>query len=84
MGNRRASISFEKDFLRIIDQTARNEKRSRSELIRNAVQQYVERGKRWDDLFAMGEKIAKEAKLKPEDVLSEIALYRSEKRKASG
>jgi CopG family transcriptional regulator / antitoxin EndoAI len=65
------SISFEKSLLRQIDEMAREESRSRSELIREAARIYIERKKRWKDIFAFGEKQVRRLRLTEIDVESE-------------
>ena len=74
------NISFQEDLLRQIDQTAREESRSRSELIRESARMYIERKARWKDIFAFGEKRGRRLRLKESDVESEIAAYRESKR----
>jgi len=74
------NISFQEGLLRQIDQTAREESRSRSELIREAARMYIERKKRWKDIFVFGEKQAGRLELSEHDVESEIGTYRRSKR----
>ena len=74
------NISFQEGLLRQIDETAQEESRSRSELIREAARIYIERKKRWKDIFAFGEKQVKRLRLTESDVESEIGLYRRSKR----
>ena len=74
------NISFQEGLLRQIDEMAQEESRSRSELIREAARIYIERKKRWKDIFAFGEKQVKRLRLTERDVESEIGLYRRSKR----
>jgi len=74
------NISFQVGLLREIDETAREESRSRSELIREAARMYIERKKRWKDVFVFGDKQAKRLRLGETDVESEISAYRRSKR----
>jgi metal-responsive CopG/Arc/MetJ family transcriptional regulator len=74
------NISFQEGLLRQIDQVAREESRSRSELIREAARMYIERKKRWKDVFAFGEKQVRRLRLSERDVESEIGAYRESKR----
>jgi len=74
------NISFQEGLLQQIDETAREESRSRSELIREAARMYIERKKRWKDIFAFGEKQARRLRLSERDVESEIGAYRRSKR----
>jgi CopG family transcriptional regulator / antitoxin EndoAI len=74
------NISFQEGLLRQIDETAQEESRSRSELIREAARIYIERKKRWKDIFAFGEKQVRRLRLTESDVESEIGVYRRSKR----
>jgi len=62
------NISFKKDLLQQIDEIAKNEARTRSELIREAARLYIERKKKWESIFAYGESLASKYKLKEEDI----------------
>lgn len=81
MSTTTVNISFQKDLLGEIDRMAREESRSRSELLREAARAYIQRKRRWNDLFAMGREIAEARGLTPADVAREIRAHR--KRKAS-
>ena len=74
------NISFQEGLLREIDEMAQQESRSRSELIREAARIYIERKKRWKDIFAFGEKQVRRLRLTESDVESEIGVYRRSKR----
>jgi CopG family transcriptional regulator/antitoxin EndoAI len=74
------NISFQEGLLRQIDETAREELRSRSELIREAARMYIERKKRWKEVFLFGEKQGRRLRLSEHDVETEIDLYRRPKR----
>ena len=73
------NIAFHKDLLREIDEVAREESRSRSEFLREAARAYIQRKRRWADIFSMGRTITKDRGLTPEDVSREIAAYRKDK-----
>ena len=75
------NISFNPKLLKEIDKVAQEESRSRSELIREAARSYIERKRRWAQIFELGTGAAKARGLSPEDIDSEIAAYRREKRK---
>lgn len=75
------NISFTKELLDQIDETARKESRSRSELLREAARIYIDRKKRWDVIFQLAESAAKGNGLTPKDVDKEIASYRKDKTK---
>ncbi|MFC1498051.1 CopG family ribbon-helix-helix protein [Verrucomicrobiota bacterium] len=73
------NISFQDPLLRDIDRVARKESRSRSEFLREAARAYIQRKKRWANVFTMGQQIAKSKNLTPEDVSREIKTYRKSK-----
>ena len=74
------NISFNDDLLRKVDQVAREESRSRSELIREAARGYIERKRRWQGIFDLGKmKIAKK-RIAESDIEREIAAYRRGKK----
>ncbi len=52
------NISFNEDLLKQIDKVAREESRSRSELIREAARSYIDRKRKWDQIFIFSEKQA--------------------------
>lgn len=70
------NISFQDSLLKEIDKTAKKEHRSRSELIREAARQYIRRQNQWNELFQLGDRIAKEQQLTIEEVEEEIAATR--------
>ena len=53
------NISFNDELLAKIDKVAKQESRSRSELIREAARAYIERKNKWNKIFALTEKAAK-------------------------
>ena len=65
---RTVTISLPPELARRVDRVARAEGRSRSELFREALRQYLERGERWDRIFSFGEKQAGRLGLKEADV----------------
>ena len=54
------NISFQKDLLKKIDKIAKDESRTRSELIREAARMYIEKKNKWGQLFALGDSLQKE------------------------
>lgn len=76
------NISFQKDLLDRIDQVAREESRSRSELIREAARTYIERKKRWKDIFTFGRGQANKLGLTEEDIQDEIRMFRNQTKQA--
>lgn len=81
MNTKTVNIAFQKDLLREIDSVAHEESRSRSEFLREAARIYIQRKRRWDAIFTLGNKVAKSKQLVPEDVANEIAAYRKKRAK---
>ena len=79
MSTTTVNIAFQKSLLKEIDKTAQAESRSRSELLREAARAYIQRKQRWANVFAMGQQIAENKGLSPEDVSKEIKAYRKSK-----
>jgi predicted transcriptional regulator len=77
------NISFPAQLLKTMDQLARREARSRSELLREAARMYVERKHRWAQLLAFWRREARRLGVKPEDVQRAIAAYRGGQRTSS-
>ena len=72
------NISFQEDLLRQIDELARNEARSRSELIREAARMYIEKEQRWQSIFSYGESVAPKLDLSEHDIMEEIKSVRND------
>ncbi len=70
------NISFKKELLQQIDEVAKEEARSRSELVREAARMYIERKTRWKEIFAYGKMQAGQLGLREKDVAVEIRAYR--------
>jgi metal-responsive CopG/Arc/MetJ family transcriptional regulator len=70
------NISFQNDLLADIDRLAKKERRSRSELLREAARLYIERRTRWDKIFTLGQAVATQQELSEEDVAMEIQAHR--------
>lgn len=75
------TISLPPKLARQIDKQAAAEGRTRSELFREAVRQYIARHDRWNQIFAYGEGVTAERALTEEDVDRAVAEERG-KRKA--
>ena len=75
------NISFNDDLLRKIDQVAREESRSRSELIREAARGYIDRKRRWKQIFDFGKTDAAKKGITEADIETESAAYRRKKKK---
>ncbi|NWF94150.1 MAG: ribbon-helix-helix protein, CopG family [Syntrophaceae bacterium] len=74
------NISFNEDLLKRIDQVAREESRSRSELIREAARGYIDRKRRWKQIFHLGKMKVTKQGLTESDIETEVAAYRREKK----
>lgn len=72
------NVSFPKELLKAMDNLAKQQARTRSELLRQAIRVYIERRQRWDQILASGRQQAKRLGLKPQDVATKIAEYRRE------
>jgi metal-responsive CopG/Arc/MetJ family transcriptional regulator len=79
MKSRTVNISFNDDLLKKINKVAREESRSRSELIREAARSYIERKRKWNQIFTFAEKQAKKKKITEKDIAEEIRSYRKSK-----
>lgn len=75
------NLSFQKDLMTEVDALAKRETRSRSGLLREAARLYIERQKRWDSMFALGDAVTAASGLTPEDVDHEIAAVRKRRTK---
>ncbi len=75
------NISFQDDLLDAIDNIAKDEARTRSELLREAARMYIERKQRWGQIFSYGKKQASTKNIREKDVLDEIRAYRRRKTK---
>lgn len=80
MGISTVNISFKDELLKEIDQLARRESRSRSELIREAARLYIERRNKWQQIFAFGRKLAVNLNLKEEDIDTAVRNFRNSRK----
>jgi len=79
MAGSTVNISFNRELLAEIDKTAKQESRTRSELIREAARLYIGRKNRWERIFAFGSRQAERLALREEDIAAEIRKYRAKK-----
>lgn len=79
MAGSTVNISFNTELLAEIDKTAKQESRTRSDLIREAARLYIGRKNRWERIFAFGTRQAQRLGLREEDVAAEIQKYRAKK-----
>jgi metal-responsive CopG/Arc/MetJ family transcriptional regulator len=70
------NIAFPKRLLHQIDETAEEEARSRSDLLREAARRYLEQKEQWSEIFSFGSQRAKTRKIRPEDISTAIRAYR--------
>ena len=73
------NVSFQDSLLADIDKVAKLESRSCSELLREAARMYIDRKRRWGNVFAYGESQVSQRKLSEADVGSEIESCRKQK-----
>ena len=84
MKTKTVNISFQETLINKIDEIAREESRTRSDLIREAARLYIERKKHWQDIFAYSKMQVKQLGLKEDDIEKGIVQYRNRKSKQSG
>ena len=75
------NISFREDLLKQIDQVARAESRSRSELVREAARMYIERKRRMDAVIESIRETVRQRGITEEDVAAEVAAVRAERKR---
>lgn len=80
MQNLMINFSIPKPLLKTVDELAEDEMKTRSELVRDAIRDYLERKvvlkKRWEVFFAFGKKRAKTLKIKTSEVEDLVDEYR--------
>ena len=78
--SRTVTISLPPELAHEVDQLAAAEHRTRSELLREAFRQYVTNRKRWESLFAYGERQAQAVGLTSEEAVAEAVKARRRQR----
>lgn len=73
------NISFRQDLLEQIDEVARTESRSRSELLREAARMYIQRKRRMDAVIEAVRGTVRQRGITEEDVVAEVAAVRAER-----
>ena len=73
------NLTLDNEILEKIDIFAKNESRTRSDLIYDSIQLYLEQKQKLQELFEYGESVAKINNLTEEDVIKEIDDYRNNK-----
>jgi CopG family transcriptional regulator / antitoxin EndoAI len=76
MNTTTVNIAFQGSLLSEIDRVAKTESRSRSELLREAARLYIDRKRRWEELFAYGKNVAARGSLTEHGIAAEIRAYR--------
>ncbi len=76
------NIAFRTDLLKQIDEAAREESRSRSELIREAARLYIDRKRRWSALFQAADAAVRNAGASEADVARELKAVRRKRARA--
>jgi CopG family transcriptional regulator / antitoxin EndoAI len=74
------TISLPPKLARQVDKVAKQEGRTRSELFREAVRQYIAKEERWQQLFAYAEEEARKRGLTEADVDRAVEEYRHGRR----
>jgi len=77
MNTNTVNISFQRDLLKKIDKVAKDESRTRSELIREAARMYIDKKNKWKEIFEFGDSIQKIKTLSESDILNEIKAVRN-------
>jgi CopG family transcriptional regulator/antitoxin EndoAI len=70
------TISLPPELMEEVDRLAASEHRTRSELLREAFRQYMERQRRWDQVFALGRRSAARGKLTEETITEAVKRRR--------
>jgi predicted transcriptional regulator len=66
------TVSLPRDLAEEVDRVARAENRTRSELVREAFRQYVQRRRRWAAIFKYGEEAGERAGVRSEEDVARI------------
>lgn len=75
------TVSLPPELAREVDRVARKERRSRSELFREALRQYIDRRERWDEIFSYGERRARRVGVQESDVAEIVKRRRRARRR---
>jgi len=77
------TVSLPPELAREVDRAARKEGRSRSEMFREALRQYLARRDRWDRIFSLGEQAAQRLNITEEDVTRAVKARRKSRTRTS-
>ena len=80
MANSTVNISFQEELLDRIDKIAKEEARSRSELIREAARAYIEKKEKWRSIFSYGAASGKKIAMTEQDVVREVKEARKSRK----
>lgn len=75
------NLSFHDALIHEVDALAKRESRTRSDLLREAARLYIQRQKRWESVFALGDAVVRETGLETKDVDKEIKAARKNRMK---
>ena len=75
------TISLTPDLAREVDRLAREEGRTRSDLLREAFRQYAERRRRWDAIFAYGAERSAAVSLRGDVIAAAVTKRRRTRRR---
>ena len=77
------NIALPRDLVKKVDEVARREYRNRSELIRQALNSYIEKRTRWEIILAEGKEYGKKMGIKSEEDVNRIVREYRHGRKSS-
>ena len=72
-------VPFQADLLQEVDRFVAKNVCSRTDVILEATKMYIARKQNWQDIFSLGDSLARENNLSESDVMNEIKAYRREK-----
>ncbi len=78
--NKTVNLSLQGTLLRELDEIARQESRSRSELMREAARMYIERKRRWGAIFSLGDQVRRKRRITPAVIARQIAAHRKSRK----
>lgn len=81
---RTVTISLPPELASRIDRAAKKEGRTRSELMREAARQYLQRRERWEELMAYGKEIGTRHGFTDDDVDRIVQEERAKRRRRAG
>lgn len=80
MNTQTLNIALPEDLVKKVDDLAKKEYRNRSELIREALRNYIKNNEKWEELFSYGKTVGKKLGIESEDDVNKIIEnYRHDK-----